>query len=136
MNQSIHQVDLLQWLAGPVAEVSAFAGCLAHKRIEVEDAAVAALRFKSGGLGAIIGSTAMFPGQAAEVQISGERGSAWLKGGFLSVWQFEHEEPTDAQIRIDCGPPAEDKGKGGASDPRAISFTGHQRQFENFVRCL
>lgn len=136
MNQSIHQVDMLQWLAGPIAELNAYAGCLAHKRIEVEDTAVAMLRFKSGALGALIGSTAMYPGQAAEVQISGERGSAWLKGGHLAVFQFDKEEPGDAQARADFGPPAEDKGKGGAGDPRAISHVGHQRQFENFVRCL
>ena len=136
MNQSIHQIDLLQWFAGPVSELTAYADCLAHERIEVEDSAVAALRFKSGALGAIVGSTAMYPGQPAEVQISGEKGSAWLKGGHLSVCQFEKEEPGDAQVRIDCGPPKEDKGNGGASDPRAISFVGHQRQFENFVASL
>ncbi|HLX61540.1 MAG TPA: Gfo/Idh/MocA family oxidoreductase [Planctomycetota bacterium] len=136
MNQSIHQIDMLQWLAGPIAEVSAYAACLAHKRIEVEDTAVAAVRFKSGAMGAIIGSTAMYPGHSMEVQISGEKGSAWLKGGHLSVFQFEKEEPGDAQARIDFGPPKEDAGKGGAADPRAISFVGHQRQFENFVKCL
>jgi predicted dehydrogenase len=137
MNQSIHQIDLLQWLAGPIAEVSAYAACLAHKRIEVEDSAVAALRFKSGVLGVILGSTAMYPGHAAEVQISGEKGSAWLKGGHLVAWQFDVEEPGDAAFRVECGPSAtSDKGKSGASDPRAISFAGHQRQFENFARCL
>jgi UDP-N-acetyl-2-amino-2-deoxyglucuronate dehydrogenase len=136
MNQSIHQVDLLQWLAGPIAEISAYAKCLAHKRIEVEDAAVAALRFKSGGLGVILGSTAMYPGQAAEVQISGEKGSAWLKGGHLVTWQFDVEDPQDAATRTQFGPPAADQGKSGASDPRAISFVGHQKQFENFARCL
>ncbi len=136
MNQSIHQIDLLQWFAGPIKELSAYAGCIAHKRIEVEDSAVAALRFKNGALGAIVGSTAMFPGQPAEVQISGEKGSAWLKGGHLSLFQFETEESGDAQARIDFGPPKDDAGKGGASDPRAISFVGHQRQFENFVASL
>ena len=136
MNQSIHQIDMLQWLGGPIAELSAYAGCLAHKRIEVEDTAVAAVRFKSGAMGTVVGSTAMYPGHSTEVQISGERGSAWLKGGHLSVFQFEQEELGDAQARIDFGPPKEDAGKGGAADPRAISFVGHQRQFENFVNCL
>ena len=78
----------------------------------------------------------MYPGEPAEIQISGEKGSARLRGGFLTAWQFDTEEPADAQRRIEFGPPADDKGKGGASDPKAISFTGHQRQFENFVRAL
>jgi UDP-N-acetyl-2-amino-2-deoxyglucuronate dehydrogenase len=136
MNQSIHTVDLLQWIAGPVQEISAYASCLAHKRIMVEDAAVAALRFKSGALGTIIGSTAMYPGHGAELQISGAKGSAWLRGGHLVAWQFETEDPGDAGIRAKFGPPTEDKGKGGAADPRAISFVGHQKQFENFSRCI
>ena len=31
---------------------------------------------------------------------------------------------------------ARDTGKGGAADPKAISFVGHQRQFEDFVAAL
>ena len=42
MNQAIHNVDLLYWLMGDVADHSATA-TLAHERIEVEDTAVAAL---------------------------------------------------------------------------------------------
>ncbi len=136
MNQSIHNLDLLQYLGGPIVEVSAYASCLAHERIEVEDIAVGMVRFESGALGILMGSSAMYPGDAAEVWLSGDRGTARLRGGFLSAWQFEKEEPEDAQRRIDFGPPADDKNKGGAGDPKAISFTGHQRQFENFVRCL
>jgi len=68
--------------------------------------------------------------------VSGEKGSAWLRAGHLVAWQFDTEDPKDAQIRAEFGPPAEDKGKSGAGDPRAISFVNHQRQFENFVRCL
>lgn len=32
MNQAIHQVDLLQWIMGPVREVFAYADTLAHER--------------------------------------------------------------------------------------------------------
>ena len=51
MNQAVHSVDLLQWLMGPVAEVSAHTDTLAHERIAVEDCAVATLRFASGRWG-------------------------------------------------------------------------------------
>jgi predicted dehydrogenase len=136
MNQSIHQIDLLQWFAGPIAETSAYASCLAHKKIEVEDAAVAAVRFKSGALGVIVGSTAMYPGQGAEVQISGTQGSVWLKAGHLVAWQFDKEEPSDVVMRKQWGPPTDNKGQGGAADPKAISFVGHQRQFENFAQSI
>ena len=46
-------VDLLLWLVGDVDSVFAFAECLAHKRLEVEDTAVPVLRFASGALGMI-----------------------------------------------------------------------------------
>lgn len=136
MNQSIHTIDLLQWLAGPIKELSAYAGCLIHQRIEVEDAAVAALKYRSGALGILVGTTAMWPGNAVELHFSGDKGSAWLRGGNIVQWQFDPEGPEDAALRERFKPAPEGAGKGGASDPRAISFTGHQRQFENFVRCL
>ena len=40
MNQAIHNVDLLYWLMGDVAEVSAVTATLGHQRIEVEDIGV------------------------------------------------------------------------------------------------
>ena len=62
MNQSIHTIDLLIYLNGDVEEVSAFAGTLSHTGIEVEDNAVAILKFKNGALGTIEGSTSCAPG--------------------------------------------------------------------------
>ncbi len=48
MNQAIHSVDLLTWLMGPVAELTANTATLAHQRIEVEDVATASLKFENG----------------------------------------------------------------------------------------
>ncbi len=76
MNQSIHTIDLLQWIMGPVVEVTAYAGLLAHERIEVEDTAVAIVRFANGALGLIEGTTAAYPGLTARLEIHGDRGSA------------------------------------------------------------
>ncbi len=62
MNQAIHSVDLLTWLMGPVVEVRAQTGLLAHERIAVEDVAMATVRFANGALGVIEASTAIYPG--------------------------------------------------------------------------
>ncbi len=62
MNQAIHSVDLLTWLMGPVVEIRAQTGLLAHERIAVEDVAVATLRFANGALGVLEASTAIYPG--------------------------------------------------------------------------
>ena len=51
VNQAVHQLDLLLWLMGPVAEVHAYWDNLNHPYIEVEDTAAAILRFESGAIG-------------------------------------------------------------------------------------
>ena len=63
MNQGIHAVDLVQWYMGPVETVTAFTDCLTHERIEIEDTAVAAIRYKSGAMGVIECTTSAYPGQ-------------------------------------------------------------------------
>ena len=50
MNQSIHTIDLLLYLMGPVKNVRAETPSIAHKSIEVEDTAVAILEFETGRL--------------------------------------------------------------------------------------
>jgi UDP-N-acetyl-2-amino-2-deoxyglucuronate dehydrogenase len=135
MNQAIHTLDLVQWFLGPVREVAAFAGCLAHDRIEVEDAAVAALRFASGALAVFSASTAMWPGSPAEVLLAGTQGTIQLVAGHITQWQLDPERPGDAPLRAALAPPHEG-GKGGASDPKAIGLVGHQRQLEDFARTV
>jgi UDP-N-acetyl-2-amino-2-deoxyglucuronate dehydrogenase len=136
MNQSIHTIDLLQWFAGPIAELHAFAGNLIHQRIEVEDTAVAIVKYGSGALGTITGSTAMWPGQALEIHLAGENGSVRLRGSDIVQWDFADQQSSDARIRRRFAPAPQQAQKGGAADPQAISFEGHRKQFENFVRCL
>lgn len=134
MNQSIHAIDLLQWLMGPVESVSAFAGTLGHERIEVEDAAVAALRFKNGALGVIEGATAIYPGFMKKIEICGTRGSVVLEEDVLKTWSFTEKQEEDGALLEKFG--AKTRTGGGAADPAAISFLGHQRQFEDFVEAL
>ena len=76
MNQAIHNVDLLYWLMGDVAEVSGVTDTLAHKRIEVEDVGVATVRFKSGALGVLEATTACYPGLLKKTEIHGSEGTA------------------------------------------------------------
>jgi UDP-N-acetyl-2-amino-2-deoxyglucuronate dehydrogenase len=79
MNQGTHTIDLLVWLLGEPVEAFAWTGCLAHERIEVEDTAVAVVRFAGGALGAIHGTTAAYPGLSARLQVHGTRGSAVIE---------------------------------------------------------
>lgn len=75
VNQAVHQLDLLLWLLGPVAEVQAYWDNLNHPYIEVEDTAIAILRFESGAPGSIIVSNSQKPGVYAKVHIHGHNGA-------------------------------------------------------------
>lgn len=133
MNQSIHAIDALLHLAGPVRTVQATAACLAHERIEVEDLAVAMLEFESGARGVIEGSTCSWSkdGHPARVQICGTEGSVFLADEAFEVWDFKNELPGDAEIHrtLMRGSQA----ALGANDPKAIGFLQHRRNFEEVV---
>ncbi|MCH2206390.1 MAG: Gfo/Idh/MocA family oxidoreductase [Lentisphaerales bacterium] len=137
MNQSIHTIDLLLHLMGEVKSVCAFAGLEAHKDIEVEDVAVAIVEFKNGARGVIQGSTACWSkeGHPAQVQISGDAGSAFMVDDKFSVWEFKDEQAGDADVLAQYGVGAEEGGAG-AADPSAISFEWHQRNFEEAIAAV
>ncbi len=136
MNQSIHTIDLLQWFAGPVTSIVADTANRIHDRIEVEDTAVAMLRYASGALGTVTASTAMWPGRPIEIHVAGATGSVVLRGTSIAHWAFASEQASDDEIRLTLSPEAMASNPSAASDPRALAFENHQRQFENFVRSL
>jgi predicted dehydrogenase len=76
VNQAVHQLDLLLWFMGPVAELQGYHANLNHPYIEVEDTAVAALRFQSGALGSIVVSNSQNPGLYGRVHVFGSNGAA------------------------------------------------------------
>jgi UDP-N-acetyl-2-amino-2-deoxyglucuronate dehydrogenase len=134
MNQAIHSVDLLLWLMGPVAEVSARTATMTHERIEVEDVAVAHLLFKNGALGVIEATTTAFPGSLKRIEISGNGGMAILEEEDLKQWQFAHETPEDEAIRQRMA--GKTKTGGGAGDPAAIGHHGHTMLFNEFTSAI
>ena len=80
MNQGVHYVDLLRWCMGPPTEVTAVYSTQAH-RIEVEDTALAIVRFASGAVGTILSSTAAFPGFPQRLEITGTEGTVIVEDG-------------------------------------------------------
>jgi predicted dehydrogenase len=134
MNQAVHSVDLLTWLMGPVRSIHAQTDTLAHERIEVEDVAVATLRFASGALGVIEATTAAYPGYLKRIEISGSAGTAVLEEEDIKVWDFAKRERGDAAILKALG--EQKSSGGGASDPAAIGHHGHALQFRDFVHAI
>ncbi|MDA1180493.1 MAG: Gfo/Idh/MocA family oxidoreductase, partial [Planctomycetota bacterium] len=132
MNQAIHTVDLLLWLMGPVSAVTAHTAMLAHTRIEVEDTAVATLRFANGALGVIEASTAVHPGFLKRIEIHGSEGSAVLREEDLIEWSFAKSRKSDAAMLARLA--NKTASGGGAADPTAIGHQSHRALFENFLR--
>jgi len=136
MNQSIHTIDALLYLAGPVKSVQANVACLAHERIEVEDTAVALLEFANGARGVIEGATTNWSknGHPARVQLAGTEGSAFMADDTIELWDFMQERPEDEEIRARFM--KEGAAGIGANDPTAISHVQHQLNFEEVVQAI
>ncbi|WP_174727471.1 Gfo/Idh/MocA family protein [Mesobacillus harenae] len=128
MNQSIHYIDLLLYLMGPVEEVHAYCATRAHERIEVEDVAVASLKFKSGALGLIEGNTAAYPGYSATLDIFGGNGSVIIENDDVKEWNFR-----DGQQYSKASGEAT---KNSASSNKMASYESHKRQYEDIVTAI
>jgi UDP-N-acetyl-2-amino-2-deoxyglucuronate dehydrogenase len=137
INQAIHSVDLLQWLMGPVVEVAAYSGLLAHERIEVEDTAAAVLRFEGGAIGTIVATTAAFPGLSARIAVNGDRGSAVIDDDQLTYFHAADaygggENQADEVLKRYGGPST---APGAGSDPGCLSMA-HRDQLADFVEAV
>jgi UDP-N-acetyl-2-amino-2-deoxyglucuronate dehydrogenase len=117
MNQAVHTVDLLIWLLGPVVEVFAQSATLAHERIEVEDVAVATLRFAAGTLAVLHATTAAYPGLTVRVEIYGSRGSAVIEDD-----ELRYLSPGGRRPPVD--------------KPDDAFVVGHLRQYEDVVSAI
>ena len=76
VNQAPHQLDLLLWFMGEIDEVYGLWKNLNHPYIEVEDTALAIVKFKSGAVGNIIVSNSQKPGIYGKVHVHGENGAS------------------------------------------------------------
>jgi len=125
INQAIHQIDVLRWLAGPVKEVFGYWQLGAVHRIESEDVLCALLRYASGATGVIQATTACWPGYPERVELHGTKGTAIISGDRLTAWD----------VKDDSGPaaPVSKEVASGSSDPLAISVTPFERQFLDFA---
>jgi len=133
INQSIHMVDLLQYMMGPVLASHAFIATPGHPQIEVEDTAVGIVRFKNNALGIVYGTTASFPGQYRRLEITGTKGTVIMEDNSFKMWQFADELEEDKDIREKFG---KIEGGGGVSDPGAIPFQPHAKNIAAFLESL
>jgi UDP-N-acetyl-2-amino-2-deoxyglucuronate dehydrogenase len=137
MNQSIHTIDLLQWLMGPVRSVYAHTGTLVH-RMETEDVAVVVLRFANGALGTIAATTGAYPGLGARIELYGEKGSAVIEDDRLSYLHLARDDQGEVSP---YGAPREQReratgGESAAQNPAALGVRSHALQIADMIRAI
>jgi predicted dehydrogenase len=76
VNQAPHQLDMLYWFMGEIEECYGLWSNLNHPYIEVEDTAMAILKFKNGAVANIIVSNSQKPGIFGKVHVHGDNGAS------------------------------------------------------------
>ena len=123
ITQAIHTLDLFLSLTPPLSAVAAFATTTPLHRMETEDLACAALRFRNGALGTLDATTASYPGYAEQISIVGTRGTARLTAGKVDAhWHDGRRESVGEEATL-----------GGGADPMAFPFDWHAAQIADFV---
>ena len=127
MTQSIHIVDLLQWIVGPVKSVT---GRVATKRhvIQVEDTAAALVSFENGAMGVIESTTSVRPALKSRLEFHGENGSVVANAQYDKILLWDVKDYP--QEEVDPPSPLTD-----IDDPWAypqtrhrVSTSGHDRR--------
>ena len=76
VNQSVHQLDLLLSFMGEIDSLYGMWDTLNHPELEVDDTAVAVIRFKNGALGTISVSNSQNPALFGNVRVHGSNGAS------------------------------------------------------------
>ena len=136
LNQGIHYADLLLWCLGPVAEVTALCATQTHE-IEVEDSALAIVRFASGAVGTLSATTAAYPGFPQRLEVTGTEGTVTVEDGQLVRAELRGDPVTGDTVPGDTAP-AVDPGSppGAAADPAALDVASHAAQIADLLAAL
>lgn len=106
LNQSAHQIDLLQWICGMPDQVHAFMEFGKERDIEVENHVISTLRYKNGASGLFVTSTYEAPG-TNRLEISGTRGKLVVEDDQLTFWRNEvDDEQFNREFKDGFGEPA------------------------------
>jgi UDP-N-acetyl-2-amino-2-deoxyglucuronate dehydrogenase len=127
LTQGIHTLDLFLSYTGEAAEVKSFFATTPVHRMETEDLAVAAVRFKSGALGVVHATTTAYPGFPERIELIGTRGTALLEGTSLKL-EIQGEPPMN--FSTDAG------GGGTGADPMAFPHDWHRGVLEDFLDAI
>ena len=129
LNQGVHYVDLLRWCMGPVAQVTAVSATRTHQ-MEAEDTALALIRFTSGAVGTIVASTAVYPGFAQQLEITGTNGTVIIEDGDIVRAELRNGDARSAVPRRAPAAPA------AAADPALNGVASHAAQIADLLTAI
>src|SRR3954470_1161039 len=127
ITQGIHTLDLMLSLSGPIAEVRGYATTSSVHRMETEDLVAAAVRYENGAIGTIDATTAAYPGFPERIEIIGEKATASLVGGDLTV---SHQDGRVTELKTDLGT------GGTGADPMAFPNDWHRAAIADFLDAI
>lgn len=148
MNQGVHTVDLLVWFLGQPVAVYAHTARLAHERVEVEDTAVATVRFANGAIAVLHATTAAYPGLTVRIQVHGSRGSAVIENDQLAYFATDsvsadpatgaaaNADPTRAGVQNRAAELVEASELFGSPRSAEAFVEGHRRQYDDIVEAI
>lgn len=123
ITQAIHSLDLMLSLCGTVSAVTAMAKTTRLHQMETEDFVSAGLEFANGAVGAVMATTASFPGGPESLTLNFAEATATLTAGNLTIRTMAGETITEGDAT---------QGGGGA-DPMAFPFDWHAAQIAEFA---
>lgn len=124
INQAIHTIDLMLWLAGDIQTLHAFKGTYTHERMEGEDNAVASLKFENGAIGVFRASTSVVPPVNRKIEIHGENGTARLDGDRFRLLTSGENLPEGSE---------DDHGSGASSPLAGMGANNHKKQYDRIL---
>ena len=143
MNQGIHEVDLLTWFMGDVAEVIGVTETCG-RQVEVETLALALVKYANGARGVLEASTVTYPDPSPYIEIFGARGTLAFSNS--RVLRMELVDPTAEEERarqdlLEQRRQLEEKEAQKNKDippgtPVGSVDMGHMPAFEDFVRAI
>jgi UDP-N-acetyl-2-amino-2-deoxyglucuronate dehydrogenase len=124
ITQAIHTLDLFLSFTGEASEVLSFTTTTPVHRMETEDLAVAAVKFKSGALGVVHATTAAYPGFPERIELIGTEGTALLQGTSLDL-NIRDQQPIKFSTESGAG--------GTGADPMAFPHDWHRSLIADFL---
>lgn len=128
MTQSIHIVDLLQYVVGPVRSVIGRVATSQHA-IEVEDTATALVSFESGAMGVIESTSSIKPALKSRLELHGDNGTIVANAQYDQIlfWNVGGRTVPDVEPHFAIGD---------IDDPWAYPQVRHRIQLQDMVDAI